>query len=320
MAHPELGVAHGLLNQVFTGPDQVRQPAPVGPFGNCLVLDPPPDLGLIQLVGRKGSQLLVGLRELQFPVAHFQRLAMPLAELFGKPDRVLLGAQHIEQIRGRVDPPAAGEVIFREDPDIHRLRLDAQRLRRECAGDLERFLVIAPSRQDALAFCRCLDDGTLHSLPFHADPLDAEIVLSLDLELQSFRIEHDLLAGQVFTGHRGGLIVAAVDRQQEGRCARQAELILPAELHGSCSIDPGRLAGDLGSLRPPLLTVHFRCLQVAAGDGGKAGRGPLDERDGPAPHVFLLGAVAAQVVGKRDVGDDRGQFGTQHRLDPDSLR
>ena len=46
----------------------------------------------------------------------------------------------------------------------------------------------------------------------------------------------------------------------------------------------------------------------------------LDERDGPAAHVLLLGAVAAQVVGKRDVGDDRGQLGTQRRLDPDSLR
>ncbi len=173
------------------------------------------------------------------------------------------------------------------------------------------FLVVAPRREDALAFGGCLDDGTLHSLPLHADPLDAEIVLSLDLELKSLGIEHDLLTGQVFTGHRGSFIVPAVDRQQERRSARQAELVLPAELHGACRIDPGRLAGDLGSLGRPLLTVHFRRLQLAAGNGGEAGRRPLDKRDGPASNIFLLGAVTAQIGGKADLGDDRSQLRSQ---------
>ena len=45
----------------------------------------------------------------------------------------------------------------------------------------------------------------------------------------------------------------------------------------------------------------------------------LDQRDRPAAHVFPLTSGPAQVGGKGDVGDDRGQLGPQGRLDADAL-
>ena len=107
MADAELRIAHRLLNEVFAGDDQVGQPPAVGPLGSGLVLDPPAGLGPVELVGRKGPQLLVGLEELHLPVAHLQRLAMPLAELLGQPDRVLLGVQDVEACRW-ANRPARG--------------------------------------------------------------------------------------------------------------------------------------------------------------------------------------------------------------------
>ena len=197
MPDAEFRIAHGLLDQVFAGDDQVGQSPSVGSLGDGLILDPPPGLGPVQLIGGQGPQLLVGLVELQLPVAHLQRLAVPLAELLGQPDRVLLGVEHVERVGGRVDAAAAGEIVLREDPDLDRLRLDAQRLGRERAADFERFLVVGTGGQQALALGRRLHDGALHSLPLHADLLDAKVVLGLDLELERLGVEHDLLARQV---------------------------------------------------------------------------------------------------------------------------
>ncbi len=101
---PELGIAHRLLDQIFAGHRPGRQSPAVGPLGGGLVLDLAPGLGSVELVGRRRPQLLVGLVELQLPVAHLERLAMPLAELLGQPDRVLLGIEHIEQVRPASKP------------------------------------------------------------------------------------------------------------------------------------------------------------------------------------------------------------------------
>ena len=78
--------------------DQAGEPSPVRPLGSGLVLDPPRGLGPIELLGGQRPQLLVRLEELHLPVAHFERLAVPLAQLLGQPDRVLLGVEHVEGV------------------------------------------------------------------------------------------------------------------------------------------------------------------------------------------------------------------------------
>ena len=48
----ELGIAHRLLDQVFTGSDQARELAAVGPLCHRLVLDPPAILEAVELFRR----------------------------------------------------------------------------------------------------------------------------------------------------------------------------------------------------------------------------------------------------------------------------
>ena len=189
----------------------------------------------------------------------------------------------------------------------------------ERPADLQRFLVLAAGGEDLLSLRRRLDHGALDPLPFHADSLDPEIVLGLDPEVEGLGIEHDLLAGQVLAGQRRRLVVAAVDRQQEGRTPLQAEGVTPAELHGSHPVDLRRRAGHAGTLRLSRLTVDLGRRKVAAGAGDEARGGPLDQRDGPASHVLPLHFLATQVIGEGDVGEDRGQLGTQGRIDLNSL-
>ena len=81
------------------------------------------------------------------------------------------------------------------------------------------------------------------------------------------------------------------------------------------------LAGSRPSLRPasaagrrPVRSPASR-LAVAA----KRGLASLDQRDRAAAHILLFGPRAAEVVGQRDVGHDRGQLGPQCRLDPEAL-
>ena len=133
VADAELGVAHRLPDQVLARDDEARQATAVGPLGVGLVLDPLPVLVAVELLRRELAELLVRLEELPLAVAHLQRLPVPLAQLLGEPDRVLLGVEDVERVGRRVDPGAAREVVLGEDAKRDRLRLDPQRLaRRRC--------------------------------------------------------------------------------------------------------------------------------------------------------------------------------------------
>ena len=64
---------------------------------------------------REGAELFVRFEQLHLAVANFQRLAMPLVQLFRQPDGVLLGVQHIQEGGRRVDPFAVGKIILHKD-------------------------------------------------------------------------------------------------------------------------------------------------------------------------------------------------------------
>ena len=130
----ELRITGRLPEQIFARRRQSREPAAVGALGGGLVLDAPADIGPIQLLRRKVAKLLVGFVQLQLAVANLQRLAVPFVELFGHPDRVLLGIEDVQDVVGRVDPLAAREVVLGEYAEVDRLRFDTQRLRRERAA------------------------------------------------------------------------------------------------------------------------------------------------------------------------------------------
>ena len=101
--------------------------------------------GPVEFFGRQRPQLLVGLEQLHLAVADLQRLPMPLAQLLGEPDGVLLGVEHVEDVGRRIDPRPAGKIIFDEQPHLHRLRLDAERLGGERAGQFEHSLSGPPA-------------------------------------------------------------------------------------------------------------------------------------------------------------------------------
>ncbi len=172
----KLGVPHRLLDELFTRANQAREPAAVGSFRGGLVLELAPRLRPVELGGRQVAKLLVGLEKLHLAVAHLERLALPLAQLLGDPDRVLLGIQDVERVTRRIGPRTAGEIIFGKEPEADGLRLDAQRLRRERAGDFHRLFIVATGGEDALAVCRRRIDRALDPLPLDADLLDAEVV------------------------------------------------------------------------------------------------------------------------------------------------
>ena len=68
------------------------------------------------------------------------------------------------------------------------------------------------------------------------------------------------------------------------------------------------------------LAVDLGRPQVAAGRRGERGAAPLHQRDGTAADVLARRAGPAEVIGQRDRGDQRGQLGTQGRLDLDHPR
>ena len=100
---------------------------------------------------------------------------------------------------------------------------------------------VAPAARTCSPLAGVLNDRALDSAPFEADPLDAEIVLGLDLEAERLGIEHDLLPGHVFAGQGRRLIVAAVIASVNGS--------LPARPNLSCqrnSIVRGRQPCGVG--------------------------------------------------------------------------
>ena len=162
-----------------------------------------------------------------------------------------------------------------------------------------------PAGQDSLALGRLLD-RIVDALPFHADALDAEIVLGPDLEAEELGVEDHLLSRQVLAGEARRLVLAAVDREGERLLARrgrqlscQRNSILRVPLIGVV------VAADRGSGGRPGLPVHL---------GGCSGRGWRSRRrwpDSPRPARWPRRArpsdrfFAAEVVGERHVGDDR---------------
>src|SRR5687767_5344613 len=109
MAHAELRISHRLPDQFFAVEHETRETPAVCALGRRLRLNPAANIRLVKLFSRKQSQLLVGVVKLQFALAHFERLPMPLAELLGEPDRMLLRGQNVKQVWGRVDALATGQ-------------------------------------------------------------------------------------------------------------------------------------------------------------------------------------------------------------------
>jgi hypothetical protein len=116
MANAEFWVPQGLPDQFLAVGGQARKATTIGPLSGRLRLDLPAGLRSIQLLGREQPQLLIGVMELHLAVAHFERLPVPFAHLLGQPDRVLLGAQDMEHIGGRIDPLAARKIVFGKQP------------------------------------------------------------------------------------------------------------------------------------------------------------------------------------------------------------
>ena len=152
VADADLRIAGRLPQQVFARFGQIRQSTAVGPFGVGLPFDLPPRFRPVEFLGRHVAELLVRFVKLQLAVADFERLPMPFGQLLGDPDRVLLGVEHVERIRRGVDRLSIGKVIGGEDPQLDRLRLDAERLGGEGAFDVERGFVVAADGEHC--FCR----------------------------------------------------------------------------------------------------------------------------------------------------------------------
>src|SRR5262249_13328788 len=182
--------------------------------------------------------------KLHLAVANFERLAMPLAHLLGDPDGVLLGAEDIEQIDGRIDAVAIGLVINGEQAHGQRLWLDAEGLSAERAGQLEIFLLAAAGGERALAVD--LFGGHVRiagGLPLDADGFDAKIVLRANLEGERLAVEDDFLPRETFASECGRLILAGIDRDGERRCTGETIFILPLEDELARVVDSLRLAG-----------------------------------------------------------------------------
>ena len=79
MADAELGIARGLGDEIFATGDQAAQPSAVRPLSGGLPFDLLARGGFVKLFRREFAQLLVRFVQLQFAIAHFQRLPLPLA-------------------------------------------------------------------------------------------------------------------------------------------------------------------------------------------------------------------------------------------------
>ena len=192
-----------------TSPESCRLLArsPIG-----LVLDPAAVFWLIELFAGELPELLVGLEQLHLAVAYQKRLPMPLAELLRDPDGVLFGVEHPERVGRRIDSRAPRQIIFHEQPHVHRLRLNSQRFGRERAGDIERIFLVAAGRENPLALSRRARNGRFDALPLQPDVFDPEIILRPYLEAELLGVEDNLLTGQVLAGNGRGFVLAAGDR------------------------------------------------------------------------------------------------------------
>ena len=151
---------------------------------------------------------------------------MPLAQLLGDPDGVLLGVEDVERVGRRINPLAAGEIVLGEEPHADRLRLDPQRLRRERSASSSDSLSLPPAARMLFALGESRRRRLLDALPVDADLLDAEIVLGPDLETEHLGIEDDLLPRQILAGSDGGSSSRAVIDTVNGS--------LPARPNSSC--------------------------------------------------------------------------------------
>ena len=130
--------------------------------------------GSIQFVVGQLPQLLVGFEKLQLLVADIERHAVPLAQLLGEPDGVLLGVQDVEQVGRRVDPLAARQIVLDEQPDVHRLRLDARdpwpRTCRRVPTSSASGPPAARMRSPAAGFLKLIVSMPRHSMPTRLTP------------------------------------------------------------------------------------------------------------------------------------------------------
>ncbi len=319
MAHAELGIAGGLPHEVFAGRHEVRQAPAVGPLGAGLRLDAAARFGPVELLRTHGPQLLIRLEQLQFAVADVERLTLPLGQLLGEPDRVLLRIENVEDIRRRIDARPPGEIILGKDLRPDYLRLDIERLGGKRPRDLEVLFVVSAARQNAFAFGRSRHGRLDDAGPFEPHAFDAEIVLGADLERERFGIEHDFQPREPFAGERRRLVLAPRDRQGERLLPRQAETVLPAEFDLGISLHADRRAGRRVARRRVVFSVNREMGQLAARRRHEPHMASIHRREHAAADVFRLHRRQPQVFGERDFRDRRGQFGACHRLDPHVL-
>ena len=155
---------------------------------------------------------------------------MPLGELLGDPDRVLLGVEHVEHVRGRVDSLSIREIVGGEQPQLDRLRLDAERLGGERALHVERGFFMAADGQHRFAGGRLFDHVARDATPAHADVFHAEVVVGSHVEHKLLAIEHDFAARQIFARELRRFIVLGGDCDLERLFAGEAEFVLPMQI------------------------------------------------------------------------------------------
>ena len=182
VADADLGIAGGLLEQVFADFVEIRQAAAVRLLGVGLPFDLAARFRFVEFLRRHVAQPFVRFVKLQLAVADFECLAMPFGELLGDPDRVLLGVEDVEDVGGGVDSLSIREIIGGEQPQLDRLRLDAERLGGEGALHVERGFFMAADGEHRFAFGWLLDHVAGDASPAHADVFHAEVVVGSHVE------------------------------------------------------------------------------------------------------------------------------------------
>ena len=131
-------------------------------------------------------EFFVCIEQLNFSIANLESFALPAVELLEDPQSVVRGIKDHQQDRIGINAVASGEKVFGEETDFERLGFDAKRASLEDRVGIESLGRGTTGDQDpfALGLLRC--DGPFGGLPFQADLFDAEVVRSVDLELDLF--------------------------------------------------------------------------------------------------------------------------------------
>ena len=99
VSNSDFGILRGCQNQLVAHLAEPFQSTTVGSFRGGLAFDVALVLVEFHFVGGQRSKLLVLLVELSFPVANIEGLAVPFAQLFGHPDRMLVRGEDVQQKR-----------------------------------------------------------------------------------------------------------------------------------------------------------------------------------------------------------------------------